>query len=306
MFRKWYPGWVVVGLIALTLAGLAVAAAAGARPLAPLRLLPRYSWDLLAEEAQTISGCTAAGCHTLDGMHTCARCHSRHGDAQLSAVAFGNLLLLTGDVPEPGYIPINDILPYREFTRTAMPLLDFLSQHGVDDFESVNLSSRDGGFVTIAREDLGPGSLLLPYADGVRFADEKLHVSAWLRGIDRIVVVGRERPLTIGGTATSIGRLLLGSTRWVTIEQTTVLLQDREDQQVRRAQTAMRVEGVPLADLLAGPLRVRNARGEERFLTAEEAGRAVLAVVFGDVTIVVPGEGRGQWVRDVEEIYSEK
>lgn len=306
MFRKWYSGWIAVGLIALLLAGLAVAAAAGAPALAPLRLIPGYSWGLLAQEAKTIADCTAAGCHRPADMHTCARCHDAHGDAYLSSVPWSNLLLLTGDVPQPGYIPINDILPYHEITRTAMPLLAFLSQHGVDDFESVTFTSGDGGLVTVAREDLGSGSLLLPYADGVRFADEKLHVSAWLRGIDRIVVVGREKPLQVGGTATSIGRLLLGSTRWVTVEQAVVMLQDPQDRQVRRAQTAMRIEGVPLADLLAGPVWVRNAEGEERSLTAEESRSAVLAVVFGDVALVIPGQGRGQWVRDVVEIRNEK
>ena len=300
---------IVVVLLVLAVAGLAIATAAGARPLAPLRLATHYSWGLLADEAATIDDCSAAGCHQAADMHTCASCHDQHGDAQLAEVPFGALLLLTGDVPDPRFIPINDILPYREITRTVMPLLDFLAQQGVGDFESITFCSSDGGFVTIAREDLTPQAMLMPYADGVRFADEDLHVSAWLKGIDRIVVVGREKPLRIDGRDTSIGRLLLGPTAMVTVEQAEVMLKSESDGQVRRARTAFRIEGAPLAAVVAEPafgtLLVRSARGQERTLTAEEARGAVLAVVHGHVTLVLPERSRGQWATDVVEMVSE-
>lgn len=290
----------------LLLAGLA---AAGALLLSPLGVVTRYPWPMLTAEAATMSNCTAAGCHEPAAQHTCATCHDHHGSAHLKAVPFAGLLLLTGDVPTPTYVPINDILPVREVTRTVMPLLDFLAQQGVDDFESVTLSAGDGGLVTIAREDLTPQSLLMPYADGVRFADEKLHVSTWLRGINRIVVVGRERPLRIDGQATSIGRLLLGPTRWATVEQAQVMLRSAEDGLVRRAQTAARVEGAAVGELVAHPafatLTVRDARGGERTLTAAEAQGALLAVVYRRVTLVLPGRGRAQWVEDVVEIRSQ-
>jgi len=299
---------ILVALVVLLVAGLVVAAAAGARPLAPFRLATHYSWGLLADEAATIDDCTAGGCHKPSDLHTCAACHDEHGDARLSKVTFGGLLLLTGDVPEPGYVPINEILPFHEITRTAMPLLDFLAQHGAGDFESVTFSASDGGFVTIGREDLSPESLLLPYSDGVRFADEKLHVSAWLKGIDRIVVVGRERPLRIDGQETSIGRLLLGPTRWVTVEQAEVMLKSEEDGRIRRARTASRVEGAVVIDLVThaafAMLRVRDARGQQRTLTVEEAQGALLAVVYGKVTLVLPGRSRSQWVPEVVEVAS--
>jgi hypothetical protein len=300
----------IAALLVLAIAGLAIATAAGARPLAPIRLATHYPWNSLVDEAATIDTCVAAGCHKPADIHTCGTCHDQHGDAQLAQVPFASLLLLTGDVPEPGYIPINDILPYREITRTVMPLLDFLAQHGVGDFESATLSSSDGGFVTITRENLTPQSLLMPYADGVRFADEKLHASAWLKGIDRIVVVGREKPLRVDGQDTSIGRLLLGPTAMVTVEQTEVMLRSEEDGQIRRAQTAFRIEGVPLAVVVTDPaftaLLVRDAQGQERTLAAEEARGAVLAVVHGHVTLVLPGSGRGQWIGDVVEIKTER
>lgn len=287
---------------------LIVLAVGGTLLLTPLGVVTRYPLTMLTTEATTTDDCTAAGCHEPAEQHTCVTCHDEHGDAQLAQVSFSNLLLLTGDVVTPTYVPINDILPLREVTRTVMPLLDFLAQHGVEDFESVTFSSGDGGFVTIAREDLSPQSLLMPYADGVRFADEKLHVSSWLRGINRIVVVGRARPLRIDGQETSIGRVLLGPTRWATVEQTQVMLQSEEDGLIRRAQTASRIEGAAVSELVADPafdtLIVRDAHGGEHTLTAAECQGALLAVVYRRVTLVLPGQGRAQWVEDVVEIAS--
>lgn len=293
-------------MLVLALVGLAIATAAGVPFFAPLRLALHYPWGLLADEAVTLENCTAAGCHEPVKVHTCASCHDAHGEARLSGVSWSGFVLLTGDVPEPTYIPINDILPLREFTHTAVPLLDLLAQHGVGDFESVTLLAGDGGQATIAREDLGPRSLLLPYADGLRFADERLHISSWLKGIQRIVVVGRERPLTIEGQGTSIGRLLLGPTRFLAVEPATVMLKGQEDGRLRRAQTAMRVEGVALADILADPtcsaLRVRDAAGREYSLPKDQARSALLAVVFGRVTLVLPEQGRGAWIADVVQV----
>ena len=48
-----------------------------------------------------------------------------------------------------------------------------------------------------------------PSGQGVRFAAENLHISAWIKGIRRVIVVGKEMPLVIDGQPTSIGRLLI-------------------------------------------------------------------------------------------------
>ena len=163
-------------------------------------------------------------CHEPDKFHTCATCHDNHGSAEMSGVPFNTLILLAGDVPEPGYVAVNDILPYRDQPGTHVSLLDFLSDHGVEDLQQVTLASRDEGFVTFERPNLTDEALLMPHVDGLRFAAENLHVSTWLKGVWRIIVVGAEKPLTIDGQRTSVGRLLLGPTRSVTIEQTDVML----------------------------------------------------------------------------------
>jgi hypothetical protein len=123
-----------------------------------------------------------------------------------------------------------------------------------------------------------------------------------------------DRPLTLDGYRTSIGRLLLGPTTSVTIEQTDVMLHSETDGQIRQAKTASRIEGASLADIVADPgfdtLLVRDASGGEHTLTAAEARGAVLAQMgqagTAQVVLVLPGRGRALWIADVVELVSEE
>jgi hypothetical protein len=305
MSRTWL---ILLLLVALVAGGVAVAAALGAKTLAPARAAFNFPWAMLAEEADTMNGCVE--CHEPDKFHTCTTCHDEHGSAEMANVPFDSLLLLAGDVPQPGYIAINDILPYRDQPGTHVALLDFLAEQGVTDLQSVTLASRDAGFVTFERPNLTEEALLLPHVDGIRFAAENLHVSTWLKGVWRIIVVGSEKPLTIDGQATSIGRLLLGPTQSVTVEQTDVMFKSPTDGQVRTAMTASRIEGAPIQEVVANPgfrqLVIRDTKGQEQTLTAEQAQGALLAQLWEQVVLVLPGRGRAQWVTGVTEIVSEK
>ena len=102
--------------------GVAVAVATGAKVAAPARSALHYPWALLADEAETMNGCVE--CHAPDKFHTCDSCHDDHGSAEMANVPFDDLILLQGDVPQPGYIPVNDILPYREQPGTHVTLLE--------------------------------------------------------------------------------------------------------------------------------------------------------------------------------------
>ena len=301
--------WLILGLLgALILGGVAVAVAMGGKGLAPARTALQFPWGTLAEKAETMNDCVA--CHKPDKFHTCATCHDDHGSAEMSGVPFNTLILLAGDVPDPGYIAVNDILPYRDQPGTHVSLLDFLSDHGVEDLEQVTLASRDEGFVTIEQPNLTHEALLMPHVDGLRFAAENLHISTWLKGVWRIIVVGSNRPLTIDGRPTSIGRLLLGPTRSVTIEQTDTMLRSETDGEIRKGKTASRIEGAAVADIVGEPdfdlLLVRDAEGQEHRLTAQDATGTVLAQMNGKVVLVLPGRGRAQWISDVVEIVSEE
>jgi hypothetical protein len=301
--------WLILVIVAaLVLGGVAVAVAMGAKVAAPARSAFNFPWGMLADEAEIMNECVE--CHEPDKFHTCETCHDDHGSAEMANVPFDDLILLQGDVPEPGYIPVNEILPYRDQPGTHVMLLDFLADHGVSEFESVTLASRDEGWITVNKENLTDEAMLMPHVDGVRFAAENLHISSWLKGVWRIIVVGPDRPLTLDGYRTSIGRLLLGATASVTVEQTDVMLRSETDGQIRKAKTASRIEGAGLADIVADPgfdaLLVRDADGGEHTLTAAEAGGAVLAQMGQQLVLVLPDRGRAQWIAGVVELVSEE
>lgn len=271
----------------------------------PVRVIEHYGTDLLLEEVRTMDEC--AECHDASSFHSCTTCHDDHGAIEFADVPFFHIITLTGDVPKPGFVTINEILPYRDQPYTHLPLLDFLAAQGVTDFQSVTLASNDGGFVTIEPENLTDSALLLPFSDGIRFASEDLHVSTWLKGITKIIVVGQNTPLTINGEQTSIGQLLLGPTRSITVQQTVVMLSNQSDGQIRKAKTATRLDGVLLKDAIGAfeTLTVIDHTGNSVTFSAVEAQDALLIAEANGVTLVRPERGRSQWVEQVVEIYSE-
>jgi hypothetical protein len=298
---------VLIGILLAVLLSLGIvvgAGAAGAKGLAPLRTVMDYRWSFVNREAATLNRC--AGCHEPEHFHTCKSCHDGHGSVEMANVPFNALIALGGDVPEPTWIPINELLPYRDQPNTQVPLLDLLAEHEVEDFESLTMASTDGGFITVTRENLTPEALLMPHVDGVRFAAPNLHISTWLKGVVRITVVGRDKPLRIDGQATSIGRLMIGPTLSVTVEQTDVMLKSPDDGQVRKAKTAGRLEGAPISALVANPgfdqLTVRDAQGKTFTLSAQEAKGALLAQRRGQVFLILPDRGQPQWIEGVVEI----
>ena len=140
----------VVVLLACIVGGVVTIFVSGAGVTAPARLIFNYPWRVLAEESEKMNECAA--CHEPAKFHTCNTCHDDHGSAEMANVPFDDLILLQGDVPEPGYIPVNEILPYRDQPGTHIILSDFLFSRGVSEFESVTLASRDEGWITIDQD----------------------------------------------------------------------------------------------------------------------------------------------------------
>lgn len=273
----------------------------------PVQLVSHYSAGMLWEEAATMQEC--GECHEGRDFHRCETCHDDHGAVEFADLPFYALISFTGDVPLPGFIEVNDVLPYRDQPHTHIPLLDFLAQQEVTAFESVTLTSRDGGLITIPRSELTERALLLPYADGIRFASEDLHVSTWLKGLTGMIIVGEDRPLTVNGEATSVGRLLLNSTRRVTVERATVMYASEFDGKVREAVTASRVVGADLGSVLGGlnfqQVYVTDQSGVTHQFPAEAVEGAVLAPRREGTTLVFPGQGRPKWIQGVVEIRTE-
>jgi hypothetical protein len=296
------------GVIVAMLAVIAIGFVTFRGHILPTRLVAHDWRTTLAAESVVLNEC--AECHEAQDYHGCDTCHDDHGAIEFAELPFYSLITLAGDVPEPGFVRIHEILPYQDHPETRIQLTDFLAGHGVTDFISVTLISDDGGFVTIEQTDLSDRAWLLPYEDGIRFACEDLHVSTWLKGITSLVVVQVETPLLIDGKSTSMGRLLLGPTMLYTVEQTEVRLVSEVDGFVRKASVASRIEGVPVEALIdldaVSALQVQTTDGETTQVEEQAVRGAFLAQLRGEITLVLPDRGRSKWITGLTGIESVK
>ncbi len=299
--------WIIILAAALILtAGVVILILVTTKPM-PVALLSEYNLKSLWAEGKTMNKC--AECHSSSDFHTCDTCHDEHGAVELTGITFFEVIELTGDVPDPAFIRVNEVMPDQENAGTHITLYDFLAQNGVDKdaFESITFTTNDGGLVTIEAQYLDETAMLVPYIDGVRFVTSSVHSSTWLKGINRIVVVGKETPLLIDGVATSIGRLLIGETAHLTVEGSDVMLKN-DAGQISHALVANWVEGAPLPALLADPtaasVTVTDTNGDTFEITGEELSTAVVAMVRDHVTLVLPDRGRSAWPTDIVKIDS--
>jgi hypothetical protein len=272
----------------------------------PVALLMNYGLDKVWQEAQVMNECVE--CHHASDFHSCETCHDEHGSVIFDNIRFYAVIELTGDVPDPGFVRINQILPYQENFETHITLDEFLTQHGIIDFESITFMTNDGGLVTIPYENLDKTSMLVPYLDGVRFVTESVHQSTWLKAITKIVIVSQERSITIDNEPTSIGRLLLNNSVNMTVEGSDVFLTG-DDGHTRDAFVANRVEGALLLPLLANPetdsVIVKNLQGEKWSFSPTELVNAILSMNRGTVTLILPDRGRVNWPTNVSEVQSQ-
>lgn len=238
----------------------------------------------------------------------CVDCHQLHGAINLDEVPFNSFVLLTGDVPEPRLISVNDILPYRYAGEAGLSLPDFLANNGVEDFKQVSLISTDGGIVTLERQYVSERSLLLPYLESIRFQDDGLHVSTWLKGINKIIVIGEELPIIIDGRATSMGRLLRENTLTVVSERSYPMYRSEEDGEVRKGEYSHLHTGAPISELVAhrdfSTLTITDAEGETYAIEARDAQQAILTIYYGKPTLLLPELHKGEWVSDVVRVVS--
>lgn len=297
--------WILLLSIALILViSILIWAIIATKPM-PVALLQNYGLDTLWDQGQVMNECSE--CHRGTDHHTCDTCHDDHGAVELSGIRFYEVVELTGDVPDPAFIRINAVMPDQANAGTHIKLTDLLSQYDIDNFSSVTFTTNDGGLTTIEAQYLDETALLVPYLDGVRFVTESVHVSTWLKGIKQIIVISEERPLLIDGQATSIGRLLTGDTVRLTVEGSDVMLLDEEGN-TSHALVANRAEGALLLPLLENQnpdsVKVTLAGGDFTELTGDEIEGAVIAIVRGQVTLILPARGRSVWPADIIAIES--
>jgi hypothetical protein len=299
--KRWIISLVIITILLL---GVVITMLLTLKPM-PVALISEYNMGTLWEEGKVMNEC--AECHNPADFHTCETCHDDHGAVELENIPFSKIVELTGDVPDPSFVRIYQVIPDQENLGTHITLFQFLEIHGVDDFESVTFTTNDGGITTIERRYLDDTALLVPYIDGVRFITESVHSSTWLKGISRITIVGEENPLTIDGKSTSIGRLLLGETIRVTVEGSEVMLTG-EDGETSRAFVANWAEGPRLLSLLEDPspesVVVTDSEGNEVELSYVEIQNAIIAIIRDEVTLVLPERGRSIWPTKIVKIES--
>ena len=270
----------------------------------PVRLLTDYSFSLLWEESTAMHEC--AECHETEEFHSCSTCHDEHGSVELPELYFYNMIELTGDIPEVIFIPANHFFSYSELPNTFLTVEAFMEKWEIPDYESFTIYTRDGEFVSITKENITENAMFLPYEDGIRFASEDLHVSTWAKGIAKIIIVSDEKPLRIGNEITSIGRLLLGKTTSITIEEAKVMFKSEEDGQTRQAITSSRVEGAALEDLL--DLKMYDAiqftlqDDSNVTFSVEEVQDAVLTKQWSSVVLIIPDTSRNNWIFNITAI----
>lgn len=300
--RKSFVIFLVIFLIVLC--GGLIALVLLTKPM-PVALIQSYGVGLLWEEAVVMNEC--AECHKAVDFHDCTTCHDDHGAVELAGIRFYEVVELTGDIPEHAFVRVNEVLPDQENFGTHILLFDFLARYGIESFESVTFTTNDGGLTTIESQYLDDTAMLVPYIDGVRFVTESVHASTWLKGIKQIIVVGNERPLTIDGEVTSIGRLLLGETVRLTVEGSETMLTNEEGR-TGIAFVANWVEGARLLPLLNTPEPAQviftNANGDQFELEGDEIEDAVIAIVRREITIVLPERGRSAWPTGIVQIDS--
>ncbi|MDP2965960.1 MAG: hypothetical protein Q8N39_08015 [Pelolinea sp.] len=290
---------VLIGIVILII-GFVIASAQEI----PYRIVTKYPASMILDEAKEMHKC--GECHESKDFHTCETCHNEHGSAVLSGLSFNSTIYLTGDVPEEKFIPSNHIFLNENQKLEKITINELLKKYGIDKFKSITLYSNDGGFTTIESDQLGDTSFLLPYEESIRFADENLHVSTWLKGISKIIVVGDEKNLSIGGRKTTFGELLIKDTVQFTVEQAPVMLKNNSDGLIRTGYTAERMEGIEVAKLLTiedeKDYSLKLVNGTIQDLKGSELTNSKLVLIGSDVVLVFPEKSRNTWIKQIVSI----
>ena len=298
--------WWFFGLIGIFFI-VAVYLIASAAPV-PYRIITEYPRGMIFEDVGKMHEC--AKCHETEEFHTCDTCHNGHGSAVLAGLNLYSTIHLTGDVPESKFIPTNRIFLEDAQEIGQITIQEFLKQNGVDSFTSITFASNDGGFTTIQNDQLGETSFLLPYENGVRFADENIHVSTWIKGINKIIVVGDSKDLIIGEKTYSLGELMLKDTVKFTVEQAQVMLKSELDGVIRKGLTAERLEGIELSEMLdlstSRSYQIEIQSGEKLEISNDELKGAKLVLIGKEITLVFPDKSRNQWITGVSAITEVK
>ncbi len=244
------------------------------------------------------------------GGERCTKCHELHGGIRYEDVKTDGWIHLTGDVPEQAWIETVKLFETHKIDDLpGVTLLDLLAEHGCDNFHRIALISLDGGHASIESQDLTESARLVPHLGAARFADERLHASAWLRAIVEICVVGDEPGIDLDGRRTTYGALLAGDRMTALTEPARVALDDEATGRTYRNVASHLVTGVPFARLIERQCERINvaAGGDMLSFGMEDLRSAVLSrdKHEGVVMLVLPQRSRSEWPMGVTAVACE-
>ena len=245
------------------------------------------------------------------GGERCTKCHDLHGGIRLEDIKGDGWIRLTGDVTRETWIETTGLFHTHQIDGLpGVSLRDLLTEHGCEEFRSVVLVSCDGGHVSVNAEDLTESARLLPHLGAARFADERLHSSAWLRRISEVCVVADSPAIEINGHRTTFGTLLAGDRAAVVTESAQTALDSVSNGRTYHHVASRLVTGVPLLRLLdptCGRVRVKGGSDSVAFRT-DEILDAVIArdPHHGDIMLALPRSSRADWFMGVTAIECEQ
>jgi hypothetical protein len=269
----------------------------------PVQILTEYPFHGLLEESRKMHEC--AECHDGNDFHSCETCHNDHGSVTLKGIDFYSTLHITGDVPREMYLPLNKTFIMEERKNEKINIFDLLQENNINNFDKVIIYTNDGGFVTIAIDNLGDDSYLVPYEDGIRFIDEDLHESTWLKSIVKIIIISSDGKFQVNGMPITYGELLFEEAVEFTVERAKVMYKNSNNGRLKSAETATRIEGVQLTSFLSpeGDQDIEVITNENVLVfKKKELLNLKITLIDDQVVVVFPNLSRKDWIYGVKEI----
>jgi hypothetical protein len=269
----------------------------------PVRVITEYPLHGLLAESKMMHEC--AECHEGEDFHSCDTCHNDHGSVTLEEIDFYSTLQITGDVPREVYLSLNKVFLNNENKIDKINISDLLHDYEINNFEKIILYTNDGGFVTISNENLDANSFLVPYENGIRFIDESLHESTWLKSIVKIIIISSESKLHVNGVPISYGELLPEEAVEFTVERAKVTYKNYDDGITKSAETATRLEGVQLLSIISpeSGQDIEVITNENVFIIEmKDAIKSKISLIDDQIVVVFPITSRKEWIYGVKEI----
>jgi hypothetical protein len=152
----------------------------------------------------------------------CAECHEGHGSVVAPGVNVNGTITLTGDTPADEYVPVADIFKLKQkdiqtlvaqngegVPSRGTQVTEFLKAHGVTDYDTLVLYA-DDFVVKVDKSDVTEDTVLIPMEYSVRIISSNMPVTAWLKNVRVIDVVGGSSgdSIKLNGKEITFGQML--------------------------------------------------------------------------------------------------